>query len=280
MSDSFFVNADGLDSAAGGFGDKAAEIERLSSVIRAAVEPGRVDHAAGDDKAGREFSENHLSAVTPIFTGIAAWSQAVQGIEEAVRQMASEFREADENANRVSKNFHDRLNEVGDEVSKGLSNGGGNQQPEQTGKPKHHFEGNNSHNEPGQLPSTLMPEFRHDDGKQDNGKQDNRNQDSGNQDSGNQGGNPPSAFDRTVVNQRIDGQQPTHFVKSERPGNSTEEERIYRDQAPVLPDSVPLSPAVRSAPGPDSVPLSPAVRSAPGPDSVPLSPAERSAPGQ
>ncbi|MFF0146451.1 hypothetical protein ATK36_3746 [Amycolatopsis sulphurea] len=238
MSDSFFVNADGLDNAAGGFGDKAAEIEQLSSVIRAAVEPGRVDHAAGDDKAGRSFSENHLSAVTPIFTGIAAWAQAVQGIEEAVRKMASEFRETDENANRVSKEFHDQLNEVGDEVSKGLSNGGGNQQPEQTGKPKHHLEGNNSHNQPGQMPSTLMPEFRHDNGDHNNGKQD-----SGNQDNGNQGGGnpPPPAFNRSVLDQGAEGQQP-HFVKSERPGDSTEEERIYRDQAPAQPDSIPSSP--------------------------------------
>ncbi|EFL09302.1 MULTISPECIES: hypothetical protein [Actinomycetes] len=114
MTDQFFVDADGLDGGRDGFDGKSAELRTLAQRVQSLANPGRIQDAAGNDKNGNEFSKTHIQSAAEIYDGINAWALAVEATRDAISDMATSFREADQGAydgsNALFKNFTD-LNE-------------------------------------------------------------------------------------------------------------------------------------------------------------------------
>ncbi|WP_051166131.1 hypothetical protein [Amycolatopsis orientalis] len=114
MTDQFFVDADGLDGGRDGFDGKSAELRTLAQRVQSLANPGRIQDAAGNDKNGNQFSNTHIQAAAEIYNGINAWALAVEATRDAIGDMATSFREADQGAydgsNALLKNFTE-LNE-------------------------------------------------------------------------------------------------------------------------------------------------------------------------
>ncbi|MFD2473438.1 hypothetical protein [Amycolatopsis silviterrae] len=111
MTDQFFVDADGLDGGRDGFDGKSAELRTLAQRVQSLANPGRIQDAAGNDKNGNEFSKTHIQSAAEIYNGINAWALAVEATRDAISDMATSFREADQGAydgsNALFKNFTD-----------------------------------------------------------------------------------------------------------------------------------------------------------------------------
>ncbi|WP_409179303.1 hypothetical protein F9C11_22350 [Amycolatopsis sp. VS8301801F10] len=111
MTDQFFVDADGLDGGRDGFDGKSAELRTLAQRVQSLANPGRIQDAAGNDKNGNEFSKTHSQSAAEIYNGINAWALAVEATRDAIADMATSFREADQGAydgsNALFKNFTD-----------------------------------------------------------------------------------------------------------------------------------------------------------------------------
>lgn len=111
MTDQFFVDADGLDGGRDGFDGKSAELRTLAQRVQSLANPGRIQDAAGNDKNGNEFSKTHIQSAAEIYNGINAWALAVEATRDAIADMATSFREADQGAydgsNALFKNFTD-----------------------------------------------------------------------------------------------------------------------------------------------------------------------------
>ncbi|MGW4399579.1 hypothetical protein ACWEHA_30185 [Amycolatopsis nivea] len=111
MTDQFFVDADGLDGGRDGFDGKSAELRTLAQRVQSLANPGRIQDAAGNDKNGNEFSKTHIQSAAEIYNGINAWALAVEATRDAIGDMATSFREADQGAydgsNALFKNFTD-----------------------------------------------------------------------------------------------------------------------------------------------------------------------------
>lgn len=116
MTDQFFVDADGLDGGRDGFDGKSAELRTLAQRVQSLANPGRIQDAAGNDKNGNEFSKTHIQSAAEIYNGINAWALAVEATRDAIGDMATSFREADQGAydgsNALFKNFTDLNHKV------------------------------------------------------------------------------------------------------------------------------------------------------------------------
>ncbi|UKD59060.1 hypothetical protein L3Q65_20810 [Amycolatopsis sp. FU40] len=116
MTDQFFVDADGLDGGRDGFDGKSAELRTLAQRVQSLANPGRIRDAAGNDKNGNEFSTTHIQSAAEIYNGINAWALAVEATRDAIGDMATSFREADQGAydgsNALFKNFTDLNHKV------------------------------------------------------------------------------------------------------------------------------------------------------------------------
>ncbi|MFE3175349.1 hypothetical protein ACFXPA_17960 [Amycolatopsis sp. NPDC059090] len=116
MTDQFFVDADGLDGGRDGFDGKSAELRTLAQLVQSLANPGRIEDAAGNDKNGNEFSKTHIQSAAEIYNGINAWALAVEATRDAIGDMATSFREADQGAydgsNALFKNFTDLNHKV------------------------------------------------------------------------------------------------------------------------------------------------------------------------
>jgi hypothetical protein len=134
MSDgSFFVNSDGLDSSKEGFHDKANQIQDLAVRINDLMNPARVADAAGNDKNGRTFAEQHISAVAKIHDGISKWGQVVGDTTDAIGGMAKSFRKTDEvvtdAGDQLGKSFLKLNQDTDSAMTGGGGNGGGGDTP-------------------------------------------------------------------------------------------------------------------------------------------------------
>ncbi|WP_406634975.1 hypothetical protein [Amycolatopsis sp. WGS_07] len=111
MTDQFFVDADGLDGGRDGFDGKSDELRTLAQRVQSLANPSRIQDAAGNDKNGNEFSKTHIQSAAEIYNGINAWALAVEATRDAISDMATSFREADQGAydgsNALFKNFTD-----------------------------------------------------------------------------------------------------------------------------------------------------------------------------
>ncbi|MFB9925922.1 hypothetical protein ACFORO_12915 [Amycolatopsis halotolerans] len=116
MTDQFFVDADGLDGGRDGFDGKSAELRTLAQLVQSLANPSRIQDAAGNDKNGNEFSKTHIQSAGEIYNGINAWALAVEATRDAIGDMATSFREADQGAydgsNALFKNFTDLNHKV------------------------------------------------------------------------------------------------------------------------------------------------------------------------
>ncbi|WP_116205882.1 hypothetical protein [Amycolatopsis circi] len=116
MTDQFFVDADGLDGGRDGFDGKSAELRTLAQLVQSLANFGRIEDAAGNDKNGNEFSKTHIQSAAEIYNGINAWALAVEATRDAIGDMATSFREADQGAydgaNALFKNFTDLNHKV------------------------------------------------------------------------------------------------------------------------------------------------------------------------
>lgn len=129
MTDQFFVDADGLDGGRDGFDGKSAELRTLAQRVQSLANPSRIQDAAGNDKNGNEFSKTHIQSAAEIYNGINAWALAVEATRDAIGDMATSFREADQGAfdgsNALFKNFTD----LHEKVTKSDPGGGSDAPP-------------------------------------------------------------------------------------------------------------------------------------------------------
>ncbi|GAB3376841.1 hypothetical protein [Amycolatopsis echigonensis] len=116
MTDQFFVDADGLDGGRDGFDGKSAELRTLAQRVQSLANPSRIRDAAGNDKNGNQFSATNIQSAAEIYNGINAWALAVEATRDAIGDMATSFREADQGAydgaNSLFKNFTDLHDKV------------------------------------------------------------------------------------------------------------------------------------------------------------------------
>nr|WP_202505884.1 hypothetical protein [Amycolatopsis rubida] len=105
-----------MDGGRDGFDGKSAELRTLAQRVQSLANPGRIQDAAGNDKNGNEFSKTHIQSAAEIYNGINAWALAVEATRDAIGDMATSFREADQGAydgsNALFKNFTDLNHKV------------------------------------------------------------------------------------------------------------------------------------------------------------------------
>jgi hypothetical protein len=130
MSDgTFFVNSDGLDTGKDGFHEKGNQIQDLALRINDLMNPARVAAAAGNDKNGQTFAQQHLAAAAKVHDGISTWGRVVGGTTDAIGGMANSFRRTDEvvadAGTQLGKSFLQLNNETDQALSGGSGGGGG-----------------------------------------------------------------------------------------------------------------------------------------------------------
>jgi hypothetical protein len=125
MSDgTFFVNSDGLDVGRNGFEQKGNQIQDLALRINDLMNPARVNDAAGNDSAGKTFSQQYLDSVTKLHDGMVSWGQVVNGTTDAINSMSNSFRRTDEVVTDAATQFGKSLLQLNTETGNVLRSDG------------------------------------------------------------------------------------------------------------------------------------------------------------